>query len=58
MEGTVKKRLILNGRHIDDFYLSAPREHAYSWQQPNDLGDLRPDIDELLEQKEAAQLND
>lgn len=32
-------------------------QHAYSWQQPNDLGDLRPDIDELLEQKEGVNLN-
>lgn len=30
--------------------------HTYSWQQPNDLGDLRPDIDELLEQKDGVQL--
>lgn len=31
-------------------------EHAYSWQQPNDLGDLRPDIDKLLEQKDGVRL--
>lgn len=30
--------------------------HAYSWQKPNDLGDLRPDIDKLLEQKDGVQL--
>lgn len=30
--------------------------HTYSWQQPADLGDLRPDIDKLLEQKDGVQL--
>lgn len=56
MEGAVKKRLIFNGVHVDDFYLTAGRDQIHMKRKESDgLGDLRPDIDKLLE-KGAVQL--
>lgn len=53
-EDAKQARKLKQCRELDAFLVAS---HSYSWQQPNDLGDLRPDIDKLLEQKDGVNLN-
>lgn len=45
-EKAVKKRLIINGQHVDDFWLKPVLRGDFEPKQ--DFGTLRPDIDDLL----------